>query len=368
LLTQVFDIIRKHHFFVKLSKCSFAQQEIEYLGHCISANGVTTEPSKIQVINEWPVPKNLKELRGFLGLTGYYRKFIRHYAVLCRPLTQLLKNNVPFVWNAYAQEAFSVLKQALVQAPVLAILDFNKTFVLETDACDTGFGAVLMQQGHPVAYLSKPVCDKNKGLSTYEKECMAIILAVEKWRSYLHHQEFIIKTDHRSLLFLTEQRVQTKLQHKALLKLMDLKFRIEYKQGAANVAADALSRCVPDQYIAAVSVSKPAWIINLVEGYKDDPKAVKLLEQLALTQSNDQGYSLHDGVIRYQGRIWLGNNAIAQQHVVQSLHSSGIGGHSGFHATYHRIKNLFAWPKMKNTIHQYIRECTVCHVTEPTKL
>lgn len=87
LLTQVFDIIRKHHFFVKLSKCSFAQQEIEYLGHCISANGVTTEPSKIQVINEWPVPKNLKELRGFLGLTGYYRKFIRHYAVLCRPLT-----------------------------------------------------------------------------------------------------------------------------------------------------------------------------------------------------------------------------------------------------------------------------------------
>lgn len=144
LLAQVFEIIRQHQFFVKLSKCSFAQSQIEYLGHCISAASVTTEPSKIKAVQQWPVPKNLKELRGFLGLTGYYRKFIRHYGMLSRPLTELLKKNVSFVWNAYAQEAFSLLKQALVQAPVLAIPDFNKLFVLETDACDTGFGAVLM--------------------------------------------------------------------------------------------------------------------------------------------------------------------------------------------------------------------------------
>lgn len=115
-----------------------------------------------------------------------------------------------------------LLKQALMEAPVLAIPDFSKKFLLETDASDTGFGAVLMQKGHPIAYLSKPVCTKNLGLSTYEKERMAIILAVDKWRAYLQHQPFVIKTDHRSLLFLTEQRANTKLQHKALLKLMDL--------------------------------------------------------------------------------------------------------------------------------------------------
>lgn len=189
---------------------------------------------------------------------------------------------------------------------------------------------------------------------------MAIILAVDKWRSYLQHQEFVIKTDHRSLLFLTEQRAHTKLQHKALLKLMDLQFRIQYKQGTANVAADALSRCTPVHTISALSACTPAWISNLVQGYQDDQQAVKLLEKLALTKYDEHGYSLVDGVIKHQGRIWIGNNELAQQHVVQSLHSSGIGGHSSFYATYQRIKTLFAWPRMKDTIQKFIRECTVC--------
>lgn len=360
LLTEVFEIIRKHRFFIKMSKCSFAQQKIEYLGHCISADGVTTEPSKIVAVKQWPVLTNLKELRGFLGLTGYYKKFIRNCGMIVGPLTALLKKGAPVVWTTYTQEAFLLLKQALVQAPILAIPDFSKPFVLETDACDTGFGAVLMQEGHPVAYLSKPVCQKNQGLSTYEKECMAIVLAVEKWRAYLQHQEFTIKTDHRSLLFLTEQRVHTKLQHKALLKLMDLRFKIQYKQGSANVAADALSRCVTVDPICALSTCTPSWIANLKEGYAEDPSAVKLLEQLAISPVNDQGYTLVDGVLRHKGRIWIGNNTMAQQHVIQSLHSSGIGGHSGFHATYQRIKGLFAWPKMKEAIQTYVKQCNVC--------
>ena len=124
-----------------------------------------------------------------------------------------------------------------MEAPVLAIPDFAKTFVLETDASDQGLGATLMQEGHPIAYLSKPLCKKNQALSTYEKECMAILMAVDKWRPYLQHQEFVIRTDHKSLLYLTEQRVHTKLQHKALLKLMDLQFKIVYKKGINNLAA-----------------------------------------------------------------------------------------------------------------------------------
>lgn len=125
----------------------------------------------------------------------------------------------------------------------MGIPDFTKPFILETDASEVGFGAVLLQNSHPIAYLSKVVCAKNQALSTYEKECMAILLAVEKWRSYLQHAEFLIRTDHKSLLHLTEQRVTSRIQQKALLKLMDLQFKICYKQGALNLAANALSRC-----------------------------------------------------------------------------------------------------------------------------
>jgi hypothetical protein len=114
LLTTVFDIIQDHQFYLKLSKCSFAQQSIEYLGHCIFAQGVSTEPSKITTVQQWPVPKNLKDIRDFLRLTGYYKKFIKHYGMLCRPLTQLLKKGSPFVWSSPTKEAFQLLKKALL--------------------------------------------------------------------------------------------------------------------------------------------------------------------------------------------------------------------------------------------------------------
>ena len=178
-----------------------------------------------------------------MGLTGYYKKIINRYGMISRPLTLLLKKGTPFAWTPTTQEAFLLLKKAMVEAPVLDIPDFSKSFVLETYACGVGLGAVLMQEGHPVAYLSKPLCPKNQALSTYEKECMTILMAVDKWRSYLQVKEFTIRTDHRSLLYLTDQRVHTKLQHKALLKLMDLQYKIVYKKGITNTAADALSRC-----------------------------------------------------------------------------------------------------------------------------
>jgi hypothetical protein len=126
-------------------------------------------------------------------------------------LTQLLKKGVIFLWTSETQQAFQLLKDALIAAPVLAIPDFTKQFVIETDASNLGMGAVLMQQGHPIAFLSKAFSSKSIALSTYEKECLAIILAVEKWRPYLHGQEFIIKTDHNSLLHLTNQKVSSRI-------------------------------------------------------------------------------------------------------------------------------------------------------------
>jgi hypothetical protein len=148
---------------------------------------------------------------------------------------------------------------------VHAIPDFTKQFIIETDASEFGICAVLMQDGHPISYLSQPLCARNTALSTYEKECMAVLLAVDKWRSYLLGQEFIIRTDHCSLLFLTEQKVTTKLQRKALLKLMDMQFKIQYKKGITNVAANGLSRC-PEPvapYVGAISTCTPSWMSHL---------------------------------------------------------------------------------------------------------
>lgn len=227
-----------------------------------------------------------------------------------------------------------------------------------------------MQDGHPIAFLSQTLCPKNAALSTYEKECLAILLVIDKWRPYLQAQPFVIRTDHKSLLYLNDQKIHTKIQQKALLKLMDLNYTIQYKKGANNAAADALSRR-PDSTILAMSSCTPTWIENLAAGYADDEFTKQLLTELSISKDNDKVYQLINGVIRYKGRVWVGNNSIAQQHILQALHDSGIGGHSGFNATYQRIKHLFAWPKLKDIVKQYVQSCSICqqakteHVCSP---
>jgi len=184
----------------------------------------------------------LKEVRGFLGITGYYRKFIRHYAIISQPLTALLKKGALFLWTAVEDEAFRTLKEALMTAPVLALPDFKAQFVVETDASDTGIGAVLSQRGHPLAFVSRSLGPRNRGLSVYEKEYLAILLAIQQWRQYLQLGEFVIRTDHKSLTHLTDQCLHTEWQRKALTKMMGLQFKVMYKKGIHNGAADSLSR------------------------------------------------------------------------------------------------------------------------------
>ena len=162
-----------------MSKCHFAQRQLRYLGHVILEKGVATNPDKVQAVLKWPVPRSVKELRSFLGLAGYYRRFVKHFGIISKPLTDLLRKGAVYVWTDSQDQAFLALKQALTTAPVLALPDFSRPFVVETDASGTGIGAILMQGGHPLAFLSKVLGPRLQGLSTYEKEYMAILLALE---------------------------------------------------------------------------------------------------------------------------------------------------------------------------------------------
>jgi hypothetical protein len=178
-----------------------------YLGHEISADGVRTDSKNITAVKKWPTPVNVKEVRGFLGLAGYYRKFVRNFGILSRPLTDLLKKSAVFRWTQLEEEAFETLKASLISAPVLALPDFTQPFEVETDASDKGIGAVLLQNKHPIAFLSKAIGPRTSVLSTYEKEALAILMAVDHWRAYLQPAEFVIHTDQKSLIHLEDQRI-----------------------------------------------------------------------------------------------------------------------------------------------------------------
>lgn len=187
---------------MKYSKCEFGQQQLAYLGHVISAKGVSTDPARVHAVANWVTPTDVKGVHSFLGLAGYYRCFVHNFGIIARPLFNLLKKGVPFVWSGTTETTFQVLKQQLVAAPVLALPDFQQQFVVETDASDKGIGAVLQQNGHPIAFMSKALSPHYQGFSTYEKEYLVVIVAVDQWRPYLQHDEFVIYTDQKSLIHL----------------------------------------------------------------------------------------------------------------------------------------------------------------------
>lgn len=168
-LELVFQTLRQGQYHLKKTKCLFAQKQVEYLGHIVSGKGVEPEPSKVEAMVKWPTPTSAKELRSFLGLTGFYRKFIKNYAMLAAPLTSLFTKDT-FEWSLDAQSAFEQLKAAMTTAPVLALPDFEEPFVIETDASGAGMGTVLMQKGHPLAFFSKQFGPRMLHASTYVRE------------------------------------------------------------------------------------------------------------------------------------------------------------------------------------------------------
>lgn len=238
---RVFEILKTQKLFVKQKKCAFGQGEVDYMGHIISGAGVKVDNSKIHAMLDWPPPTTITELRCFLGLTGYYRKFVKDYGLIAKPLTNLLKKG-KFEWSSLAEDAFTNLKTAMTTTPTLALPDFSVPFVIQTDASSDGIGAVLTQRGKPIAYMSRSLGVAKQSWSTYAREMLAIVISVRTWRPYLLGRRFTIQTDQRSLRYLLEQRILTPEQQKWMGKLVGYDYEITYRPGAANAAADALSR------------------------------------------------------------------------------------------------------------------------------
>ena len=216
-------------------------KEVGYLGHIISVAGVAADPKKIEAMRSWPSPTDLKGLQGFLGIISYYRRFVKGYGSIAEPLTQLLRKDC-FIWGEEAQLAFDKLKEMLTTLPVLVVPNFDKPFTIETDAPRRGLGTVLMQEGRPIAYLSQKLSARSQSKSFYERELMAIVMAVHKWRHYLLGRKFLVLTDQKSLKFLVDQRIIGEEQQKLIGKLMGFDFEIRYKVGRENNVVDALSR------------------------------------------------------------------------------------------------------------------------------
>jgi hypothetical protein len=195
----------------------------------------------VESVANWPTPRSVRGLRGFLGLAGYYRRFIKDFGAIAAPLNQLLKKNA-FQWSDAANSSFHTLNKALTDAPVLHLPDFEQYFVVECDASGSGFGAVLHQRQGPLAFFSRQFDPRHLKVAAYERELIGLVQAVKHWRPYLWGRMFVVRTDHYTLKFMLDQRLSTIPQHQWISKLFGYDFKVEYKPGRLNTVADALSR------------------------------------------------------------------------------------------------------------------------------
>ena len=320
-LQTVFDTLINHNFFLKREKCMFCRESVEYLGHFVSQGQLRADPAKLTAMLDWPTPTSVKQLRGFLGLTGYYRRFIRSYATLAAPLTDLLKLN-SFQWSSEANEAFQQLKATMTSPPILRLPDFTEVFIVETDASGEGIGAVLMQQGHPIAFFSKKLGPRRKLASAYHRELYAIVEAVHKWRQYLLGREFIIRTDQKSLKELLFQVVQTPDQQFYIRKLMGFKFRIEYKKGANNRVADALSRRDGDDTSASLFQLYAQPLPQILDSIRKENLTLPDLVAFHTAAANGRlqlPYAIHGGIVYYNHRICLGATSALKSTILQGF-------------------------------------------------
>jgi len=247
-LAEVLARFRQHNLRVKISKCTFAAPKVSYLGHVISAEGIFPDPTKVEAVQNLLSPKSVKDVMSFLGLAGYYRRFVRGFATVAAPLTDLTKHDRRFDWTTECEQAFQTLKTLISSAPVLKYPRFDREFIIQTDASDVGVGAVLSQLDgdgvkKPVAFASQSLSVRERNYSTTEKEAYAIVYTLRHFRVYLLGRQFKLVTDHKALTWLHSMEPEGRLA-RWVMELQEFQFSIEHRPGRPHANADALSRLV----------------------------------------------------------------------------------------------------------------------------
>lgn len=386
-------------------KCHFGSTTIKVLGHLVNKDGIQPDPDKISAVLNFPRPLRAKELRSFLGLASYFRRFIRNFATIASPLHKLLASTAPFDWNHQCEAAFQELKRALTSPPVLCYFNDEAPTVLHTDASGQGIGAVLLQRDREfrekvVAYASRTLTSAEKKYSITEQECLAVVWSIQKFRPYLHGRHFTVVTDHHALCWLSTIKNLSGRLGRWIIRLQAYDFDVIYKTGKKHQDADALSRCPlpptsehvtsPCQIgrtedtssIASISslpsANRPSVlsthqradsycsdIISRLSGASSSPNA-RLRKQLKLFKFEDD--VLYRYIFHPEGHRWVPVVPRALRgEVLRASHDDPTSGHFGYHKTHERIRSRFFWPGLSTSVAKYIASCALCqHRKRPT--
>lgn len=371
-LRKVLQLLDANQLFAKKSKCKFFVQEIEFLGHIISPEGIAVDQGKTDSIKNWPTPKNIPELQSFLGLAGYYRRFIKNFAGTSAILTDLLKKNTKFTWTAAHESAFSHLKHLLTIAPVLKAPNFSRTFIVSTDASLVAVGGVLSQEFpdglHPICFESKKLNDAETNYPVHELECLAIVHCFKKWRCYLEGADVVVQTDHKSLQYLQSQKQLSRRMTRWAAFLQQFEFQITYLKGKDNLVADALSRTgnndsVDEEPTQLHIIEETDWPEYMPEVLATGQVPKKIDKELQSLLESEKKYFEFKNEILY--RI-VGEKRVPfvpfafRADLVSKFHKSN--GHLAPSSTYKLFKERYWWPKLKQDFLEWITKCPECQL------
>ncbi|WVZ97659.1 hypothetical protein U9M48_043174 [Paspalum notatum var. saurae] len=383
-LRIVLSRLREHKLYAKFSKCAFWLKEVAFLGHILSAKGVAIDPSKVEDVLNWKQPQTMTKIRSFLGLAGYYRRFIKDFSRISKPMTALTQKNAKFAWSPKCEEAFGTLKKLLTSAPVLAQPNITKPFDVYCDASGSGLGCVLMQEGRVIAYASSQLWKHEVNYPTHDLELLAVVYALKKWRHYLLGNTCHIYTDHKSLKYIFTQPELNMRQRRWLELIKDYDLEVHYHPGKANVVADALSRKAHCNFIEA----RPTVRVLCCEiGDIEMPTVLEaklynlvleptIKDQIIAAQKQDEGMAhIREGldekkracfILDNQGVLWFKNCLVVpkdmelRKKILDEAHTSMFTMHPGSNKMYQDLKQKFWWTRMKREIATYVSECDVC--------